>query len=60
MSGMSMLFLAVAAAFVIWMLVKNRASASGQTYSNEESWDVKYNSDGLPVKIVIHRNAVRK
>lgn len=27
-------------------------------YSNKEEWDIAYNSDGLPVKVTIHRKAV--
>ncbi|GAI95824.1 unnamed protein product, partial [marine sediment metagenome] len=29
------------------------------TYANEESWDIDWNEDGLPTKIVVHRNAAR-
>jgi len=29
------------------------------TYSNEETWDVQYNSDGMPTKVTIHRKAVQ-
>ena len=36
-------------------LVPSQAPAS--TYDNEESWQISWNSDGLPEKIVVHRNA---
>ncbi|MBA7555202.1 hypothetical protein ES705_47858 [subsurface metagenome] len=29
------------------------------TYANEESWDITWNEDGLPEKIVVHRNATK-
>ena len=29
------------------------------TYANEESWDISWNQDGLPEKIVVHRNATK-
>ena len=29
------------------------------TYNNEESWDITWNPDGLPEKIVVHRNATK-
>ena len=57
-SPSTMLVGILAIGLVIWLIFKNRKS-TGQ-YLNEESWDVQYNSDGLPTKIVIHRNAVRR
>lgn len=44
--------------FVIYLLWKNR-SASASNYRNEEAWSVEYNKDGLPSRIVIHRDAKR-
>lgn len=29
------------------------------TYANEESWEITWNEDGLPEKIVVHRNATQ-
>jgi len=29
------------------------------TYANEESWEISWNEDGLPEKIVVHRNATK-
>jgi len=43
-------------AVIIYFLTKNRQVG---TYKNEEAWDVSYNADGMPTKIVIHRNAIR-
>ena len=37
-------------------LVPYQAAA---TYNNEESWDITWNPDGLPEKIVVHRNATK-
>lgn len=28
-------------------------------YTNEETWDIEWSDDGLPTKVVIHRNAVQ-
>lgn len=30
------------------------------TYSNEESWEIEWSPDGLPTRIVVHRNAKRQ
>ncbi|MBA7664591.1 hypothetical protein ES703_72652 [subsurface metagenome] len=27
------------------------------TYANEESWEIEWSPDGLPIKIEVHRNA---
>lgn len=29
------------------------------TYANEESWEITWSPDGLPTKIVVHRNATK-
>ncbi|GAI97439.1 unnamed protein product [marine sediment metagenome] len=29
------------------------------TYTNEEVWEVEWNEEGLPSKVVIHRRAVQ-
>jgi len=29
----------------------------GRRYQNSETWDIKWNSDGLPEKVTIHRDA---
>ena len=44
---------------ILWFVIKNKQTPAAQ-YLNEESWDVAYNSDGLPTKITIHRNATQK
>lgn len=36
------------------------SSSSGRRYTNKESWDIAYNSDGLPVKVTISRKAVEE
>jgi len=28
-------------------------------YTNEETWDIEWNEDGLPKKVTIHRDAVQ-
>lgn len=30
------------------------------SYQNEESWDIEWSDEGLPVRIVVHRNARRQ
>jgi len=29
------------------------------TYQNEESWEIEWSSEGLPTKVVVHREAVK-
>ena len=29
------------------------------TYVNEESWEIEWNEEGLPTRIIVHRNAQR-
>jgi hypothetical protein len=29
----------------------------GHQYTNEETWDIEWNPDGLPSRVTIHRNA---
>ncbi len=41
---------------VVYLLVRKKTSI-GTQYKNEESWDISYSVDGLPTKIVIHRDA---
>lgn len=36
-----------------------RSAGAVSTYSNGEYWDIEWNDDGLPVKVVVHRKAVR-
>ncbi len=43
---------------LVYFLLRNPQSTS--EYKNLESWDVQYNVDGLPTKITIHRDAVKK
>jgi len=43
---------------LLWFILKNKKTAV--QYLNGESWDITYNADGLPTKIAIHRNAVRR
>jgi len=36
-----------------------QGSTSLATYHNEESWEIEWSSEGLPTKIVVHREAVK-
>jgi len=39
-------------------VIKARPQGSlPREYVNEETWDITYSEDGLPIKVVIHRNA---
>ena len=58
LSPSTMLIGILAIGLALWFIFKNKQTVG--RYLNEESWDVQYNSDGLPTKIVIHRNAVRR
>lgn len=35
-------------------------SKKAHHYTNEETWDITWSEDGLPAKVVIHRNAVQE
>jgi len=35
------------------------AKPVGKRYQNTETWEIKWNTDGLPEKVTIHRDAVR-
>ena len=57
-SGTTLLIGAVLIGLLIWFIFKSKPAAA--QYNNVESWDVSYNEDGLPTKITIHREAIRK
>ena len=38
----------------VW-LTENKPE--GRRYRNTETWDIKWNTDGLPEKVTIHRDA---
>ena len=33
--------------------------AAMTSYLNSEEWEIQYSEDGLPIKVVVHRNAQR-
>ena len=43
-------------ALLIWFLMK-RKSVPIANYLNKEEWSIKYNEDGLPTSVTIHRDA---
>ena len=49
----------VALGLLIYFLARRQPSAISGNYSNEERWDIKYSDEGLPLQIVIHRDAKR-
>ena len=58
-SGVTLLIGVVIVGLILWFILKGKTTQAS-TYNNVESWDVAYNEDGLPTKITIHREAVRK
>ena len=45
---------------VLFFLFKSKTNLLGAgSYKNSEEWNVEYNSDGLPSRIVISRDAKR-
>lgn len=43
---------------LFYIIIKNKQTPPiGDRYSNEKTWDIEYNSDGLPVRITKHVNA---
>lgn len=40
-------------------LVRRPAILAAGNYVNAEEWDITWNKEGLPTKVVIHRNATR-
>ena len=61
-SGTTLLLGALVIGLIIWFLLKKQGSVSqggiGQ-YSNKEEWNVSYDKDGLPTRIIITRDARR-
>ena len=41
---------------IVWLVMRNRGASIGQ-YRNTKSWEITYNEDGMPIKIVKHVNA---
>ena len=56
-SGTTLLIGAVLIGLLIWF-IKSKSAQAG-SYNNKEEWQVTYDEDGLPTKIIITRNAVR-
>ncbi len=49
----------LAAAVLLYFLLKSKPAAGEPTqqYQNTKEWEITYNSDGMPVRIVKHVNA---
>ena len=54
-SGTTLLIGAILIALLIWLIMKNKP-AIGQ-YRNTKTWEISYNADSMPTKIVKHVNA---
>ena len=55
-SSLMPLLLLAGAALLIYFLFRKKVAPIAN-YKNKEEWTVKYNEDGLPVSITIHRDA---
>lgn len=42
---------------VIFLIMRSRSTIG--IYQNEESYSIEYGEDGLPTKIIVHRDAKR-
>jgi len=43
----------------LWLRSKAASPPPMLTYQNTEEWEIEWNEDGLPTRIVIHRRAIR-
>jgi len=59
-ANQDLMLLVLLATVVLFFLLKSKPVSSIGQYTNKEEWSVSYNSDGLPTKIVIHRDAKRQ
>ena len=44
-------------ALVVWLIIRNKSPAIATQYKNTETWDIEWTEDGLPKKVIIHRDA---
>lgn len=51
------ILLVAGVALLIWFLVKEKVPTPVASYQNAETWSIKYNDDGLPTEITVHRDA---
>ena len=52
-----------AGAFILGFLMRHsgaQAALPAGQYTNAEVWDIQWNRDGLPSKVTIHRDALRR
>ncbi len=60
---LGLLLLLLVGAVVLVVLFTRRGGSGylpvvgGHQYTNEETWDIEWNPDGLPSRVTIHRNA---
>jgi len=47
-------------ALLLFLLNRKSQLPVAGTYRNSEEWEVSYNSEGLPTKISVHRDAKRQ
>lgn len=53
------IILLLAAGLIVWLILKSKQGTAMATYQNEETWDIQWSPDGLPMKVTIHRKAVQ-
>lgn len=49
--------IALIAALFYFIMKNKQTNTTGDRYSNSKTWNIEYNSDGLPVKITKSVNA---
>lgn len=52
------LLLIFGVAVLLFILLKNQRTAQA-AYNNDETWEIQYNNDGLPTKVVVKRQAIQ-
>ena len=61
--GTQQLILLIGIGVIIYFLVlksKQAAAVPTEVYKNSETWEIEWSKDGLPTKVIIHREAVQK
>lgn len=58
-SGLILFGVAVLGVLLILMTKKTALAMPAGSYTNAETWNISYNSEGLPTTIEVHRDAKR-
>lgn len=41
------------------LMTRKQPGGTAATYKNTEEWEISWNSEGLPVKVIVHRKATQ-